>query len=248
MDFSRNILHLRKQSGLSQDDVARVLNITRPAYKQLETAGREPSVDELKKISELFGQRTEDIISGRPSPKSDLSQRQPVDGLNRMKYRGLVLYLTQKIGARPNVGETVLYKLLYFTETLAFMQSGCLITGEKFVKRQYGPVPVSFKEVTDNMVNKGEIDKVQGRYFTYMQTKYLPRISSTGLTDSQRATVDIIIDALGDSTATELSDLSHEDEPWKQAEMGDYLNFDLLQTTPAAHSVKMGRPVGKVNH
>lgn len=60
MGVGKNLTNLRKASGLSQEDVARALNITRPAYKQLETDGREPSMVELNAISELFGIRVED--------------------------------------------------------------------------------------------------------------------------------------------------------------------------------------------
>ena len=241
MSFGKNISTLRKKARLSQDDVARALNMTRPAYKQLEVAEREPSVAELKNISELFGQRVEDLIGGNMSIKPELDGEPLASGLNKMKYRGLILYLAQKVGAQPNVGETVLYKLLYFTETLSLVRLNRLIAGEKFIKRQYGPVPQSFRAVTNDMLDRGELDRVRGRYFTYMQTKYLPRIASTGLTDEEREIVDKVIGALGSMTATELSDLSHEDEPWKQAKQGKCLNLSLVGKTSPEQAARMGR-------
>ena len=241
MNFATNIHNLRSRSGLSQDDIARALNITRPAYKQLETNEREPSIAELKNISELFGQRTEDLISKNMILQDESENDSFADGLNKMKYRNLTLYLVQKVGARPNVGETVLYKLLYFIETLSYSKKRDSITDEKFIKMQYGPVPVSFRALTDEMVNNNELDKVKGRYFTYMQTKYLPRISSTGLTAEEQAITDKVIDTLGDMTATELSDLSHRDEPWKRAQEGKIVDLSLIEFTSLEHAAKMGR-------
>ena len=112
---------------------------------------------------------------------------------------------------------------------------------------QYGPVPVSFSSVTQEMINANELDRVTGKYFTYMQTKYLPRVESMGLSDEEKQLIDEIIVILGDKTATELSDLSHKDRPWIDAEMGSKLDLDLTKETSDHYSSLMGRIPVSVN-
>lgn len=242
MGFGENLINLRNDSGLSQEDVARVLGMTRPTYKQLEKGDRVPSNAELQAISELFGVRIEGLLDQnskvkRSTPASEIM----ASGVNETKYRNLILYLAEKVGARPNVGETVLYKLIYFVETLAISKLGKTITGEQFYKRQYGPVPVSFPTLTSEMIATNQLDRVRGYYYTYMQTKYLPRVESTGLTLEEKGVIDKVIMFLGDKTATELSDLSHHDAPWIDANDGDIVNLSLIKNTPSEHSVLMGR-------
>ena len=225
---------------MSQDDVSHALSMTRPAYKQLETDSRPPTNSEMTAISELFGVRAESLLSAdlNTQTKHSLAAATEVD---KLKYKNTILYLAEKVGARPNVGETVFYKLLYFVETLSLYRTGKTISNESFHKMQYGPVPSSFSTVTQDMINNNELDRVTGTYFTYMQTKYLPRIESVGLSDDEKRIVDDVILALGDKTATELSDLSHKDSPWIDAEMGEGLNLDLIKNTDDHSASLMAR-------
>ena len=45
---------LREKRNITQDRVARALDITRPAYTQYESGTRNPDPDMLKKLAELF--------------------------------------------------------------------------------------------------------------------------------------------------------------------------------------------------
>ena len=241
MSFGKNLEFLRKRIKMSQDDVSQALDMTRPAYKQLETNERTPTNAELVAVSELFGVRVEALI-GTDTLADNTPEANDTSGVDMVKYKNVILHLAQRVGARPNVGETVFYKLIYFVETLARSTKGVGMTNERFYKMQYGPVPASFQTVTVEMINANELDRVQGRYFTYMQTKYLPRVEATGLTNEELMIIDKIIYTLGDKTATELSDLSHQDAPWIQADNGAFVDLNLIQQTSAEYAEKMGRP------
>lgn len=240
MGFADNLKESRLNAKLSQEEAAQAISMTRPIYRQLETGERQPTLKELKAISELFGQRIE-VLIGQNSIDPDLPDNRPMNDVDSPKYKNLILYLAQKIGAQPNVGETVFYKLLYFTETLSLARNNKVIVGEKFYKMQYGPVPASFKPITEEMISANELDKVQGKYFTYMQTKYLPRIVSTGLADNEVEIVNEIVERLGSKTATELSDLSHKDAPWIETADGDVIDLSLIEKTENRWSYEMGR-------
>lgn len=107
--------------------------------------------------------------------------------------------------------------------------------------QKYGPVPASFQALASEMVENNELDKVQGRYFTYRQTKYLPRVEPTGLTPEEKSIIDAIIEKLGSESATYLSNLSHEDKPWLDASDNDYVDLSLIFDTDSESSKKMGR-------
>ncbi len=244
MGVWNNLTELRKASGLSQDDVARAVGITRPAYKQIETGLREPSMAEVNSLSELLGVRVEDLTSASPLRQVIMSTTNwdgVEQGVDKIKYKNLMLYLASRVGAWPNIGETAFYKLIYFIETLSYSKNKTTITGERFLRRQYGPVPASFQAITEEMINSGELDKVRGRYFTYMQTKYLPRVEATGLTAEERSTIDTIIARLGTESATYLSNLSHEDKPWLEAEDNGYVDLTLILDTEPDAAQRMGR-------
>ena len=63
-----NLKKLRKDKGLLQDDVARFLGLTRPAYSHYETGRRVPDAAMLEKLADLFEVTTDDILGRNDKP------------------------------------------------------------------------------------------------------------------------------------------------------------------------------------
>jgi transcriptional regulator with XRE-family HTH domain len=122
---------IRQQQGFSQDWVARQLGISRPTYILLESGQRDLSVKEARILSDLYGLSLENLLNElMPEPakpvnlmvkeegaveyKSDIRVAVPQENIE--KFREVLLYILEKIGARPNIGEAVIWKLLYFID------------------------------------------------------------------------------------------------------------------------------------
>ncbi|MBU0546066.1 SocA family protein, partial [Patescibacteria group bacterium] len=105
------------------------------------------------------------------------------------------------------------------------------LIGATYIKNHFGPTPVEFKIIVDDMIQKGEIMKVEGKYFNYPQRKYLP-IRDPDLTKLKDARelrhIDEVIARLGDKNAIELSDYSHEDTPWLIAKENQPLDYEAV--------------------
>lgn len=63
----KQIRHLRTQSGMTQEELAGELNVTRQALSNWERDVNEPDINTLKKICFLFG---DIMIITHPHPKS----------------------------------------------------------------------------------------------------------------------------------------------------------------------------------
>ena len=46
--------------------------------------------------------------------------------------------------------------------------------GARYIKNRFGPTPVEFLKITEDMVSNQEIEVVKSKYFKHEQTKYLP--------------------------------------------------------------------------
>ena len=57
---------LRDKKGLSQKDIAKMINVSQRAYSFYETGNREPKIDTLIKLADIYGMSL-DIVSGRYS-------------------------------------------------------------------------------------------------------------------------------------------------------------------------------------
>ena len=63
MNFGEKLKKLRKENGLTQEQLAEKLYVTRTAVSKWETGNGYPAIDSLKMISELFGISIDELIS-----------------------------------------------------------------------------------------------------------------------------------------------------------------------------------------
>lgn len=252
--FASNLTSLRLDSGLTQAEVAGKLDISRATYVSLESGKKSPTLDQLKMLADLFEVPTDQLIHSMASQtvndainirlkeaSADLVPRE-VPALKAEKLRQVLLYVLQKVGAKPNVGETVLYKLLYFIDFDYYEKHGKPITGLRYVKNHYGPTPQlkSFDSVVKAMRKRGELDVAETKFFKHRQKKYLPVVepSLDNLSAHELAHIDEELARLGDSTATELTSLSHHDTPWIVAEDNKPIDYQYAMYRTTVTSVK----------
>lgn len=242
----------REKVGMSQAYLAKVLGMSRPTYIQLEKGKRELTVSEAEKLAGIFGISLEKFLAGK-SPKlpevviekeksvtkpKKLDIRISVPQKNIKKFKEVLLYVLEKVGAKPNIGETALYKLLYFIDFDFYEKYEEQLMGCVYIKNYFGPTPVGFNEIVKQMEKKGEIEKVRSKYFQYDQKKYLPRRKPdlSKLSGLEVAHIDDVLNRLSDKSAKELSEYSHSDVPWIVHKMGQEISYESVFYRDKEHS------------
>lgn len=228
---------LRKDKSVSQDQLAQVLDIPRSSVSQIESGSRELSFVEFQKILGLFEVSFNEFISyGKTSivttPMKVKSVNRKIK-LDRDKFKQLFLYILEKCGSKPNVGETVLYKLLYFCDFNFFEIYEKSLTGMKYKKMQYGPIPdqTLFNPIIKEMRESGMVERLSRSYLNdTLQTRYLnfatADLSVFG-TDTEKMikVVDSVIERLSGMSARQIEDHSHHDYPWQAHEYGEEIDY-----------------------
>jgi len=64
LEFNEKLQALRKDRGLTQDELAQALFVSRTAISKWESGRGYPSIDSLKEISKYFGISIDDLLSG----------------------------------------------------------------------------------------------------------------------------------------------------------------------------------------
>lgn len=64
MDFSKKLCTLRKNSKMTQEELAEKLYVTRTAVSKWESGKGYPNIESLKDISELFFVSLDELLSG----------------------------------------------------------------------------------------------------------------------------------------------------------------------------------------
>ena len=250
-EIGQRISLLRKQKGWSQEDLAKSIGMSRPSLAQLELGNRSLDVMELQVLSRVLGFTLDDFMSGDfkimdevETPESEMDtpgERISVPKLNVKKFRNVLLYILERCAGKPNVGETVLYKLLYFADFNFYELYEEHLTGAKYKKLQYGPVPQKLTSILSNMMEANELDRMVTDYYGLTQTRYIPRIKADlqELKASEKEVIDRVIDQMSDWNASAISEYSHKDMPWLATEDGKDIDYELAFYRELPYSVRV---------
>jgi transcriptional regulator with XRE-family HTH domain len=249
--IGQRITELRKLKGLSQEDLAKSVKISRPSLAQIELGNRSVDILELQKLSLILEFSLDDFMSNDFSPNHDLDrveenevkyveERISVPTLQINKFKNVLLYILERCAGKPNVGETVLYKLLYFTDFNYYELHEEHLTGATYRKLPYGPVPQKLDTITNQMMADGQLQRVKTTYHGYPQTRYLPleKADLTQLKASEKDIIDKVIEQMSDWSANTISNYSHQDLPWLASKEGEEINYELSFYREAPYSVR----------
>ena len=128
--IARRIRQAREGTGHSQAELAMAMGISRPSVSQIETGTREVTTVELVMISQFLGIPVHNLLfdDTRGEPE------EAVSSFNAERFKEVLLHILEKVGGKPNVGETVLYKLLNFSDFEYFEKYGQRLTGATYIK------------------------------------------------------------------------------------------------------------------
>ena len=80
--FSERFRELRKKSGLSQEELAEKLNVSRQAVSKWETGAAVPTADKLAEIADFFGVSLDMLMRG---DNSEIPEKQRVDSPKKLR-------------------------------------------------------------------------------------------------------------------------------------------------------------------
>jgi len=252
-DLGNKIKTAREECGLTQVKFAKMLNINRTSLSQIEKGERKITADETALVSKFLNiplnilldqnkdmqvfLEKEDQPESAGMPEREIRIHVPQKKFN--KFREVLLYILNKVGSRPNVGETVIYKLLYFTDFNYYEKYEEQLIGATYQKNNYGPTPKEFRKIVGEMEGK-DLEKVHSKYFDYPQTKYLPRREANLdlLNARELELINKVLNKFADMTAKEISDYSHNDVPWLTTAYGDIINYESVFYRTPEYSVR----------
>jgi len=253
--IGEKIHQLRTSKKLSQKELAELLSISRPIITLIEKGQRFLTPEELLKLSRIFNVSTNELIN--PEIKNEVviesfkngkkrktiheeSIRISVPQKNLKKFKEVLLYILNRVGAKPNIGETVLYKLLFYIDFDYYERYEEQLVGATYIKNHHGPTPKEFAKIVEKMLSENDITRVKDKYFNYPQTKYLPlrEPDLTVLNGREKDLIDEVLNKLSDMNASQISEYSHNDVPWLTTDDGKIIPYESVFYRTAPYSVR----------
>lgn len=250
-EIGKRLATLRKAKGLTQEEVASQLGLNRTAITQIENGNRDITALELRRLADILGFSIDELVADEfrceeaTLPESGSRGEEPeerisVPELNVEKFKNVLLYILGKCAGKPNVGETALYKLLYFCDFNYYELYEEHLTGASYRKLNFGPVPRKAEAIIKEMVEERQIQKIKTEYHGYRQTRYIPLVKPdlSAFSAAEKEVIDNVLDRMADWSAKMLTEYSHNDKPWKATDMNATIDYELAFYREPPYSVR----------
>lgn len=219
--ITKNVIKLREQSGLTQEEVANKLGISRQVWILVEKGDRDLSSEELNILATIFGVDVTDFFDEIPNIKKF-----------RQMYFACLRYAANDHG---NVPKTKLAKLLYLADFTNFFKELEPMSGVKYRRLEYGPVPDVFFSMTDDLFEQGKINiEVLDRGAQMVSLRTIDEDTSE-LTKDELLNIKEICSLWKDKPTQEIVNFTHEQKPWKMCRDGEYIPYSLIIQEDPAH-------------
>jgi transcriptional regulator with XRE-family HTH domain len=219
--ITEKVTKLREQSGLTQEEVANKLGISRQRWISVEKSERDLNTEELEKLATLFGIDVTDFFEEIPNLKKF-----------RQMYLACLRYAANGHG---NVPKTKLAKLLYLADFTNFFKELEPMSGVKYRRLEYGPVADVFFSITDDLLIQGKINVEVLDGGAQMISSTTKDEDTDELSQNELARIKEICALWKDKRTQEIVNFTHEQKPWKMCRDGEYIPYSLIIQEDPAH-------------
>ncbi len=207
------VTKLREQSGLTQEEVANKLDISRQRWILVEKGERDLSTEELGKLAELFGIDITDFFG----EVADIEKF-------RQMYFACIKFASDDRGGVP---KTKLAKLLYLADFTNFFKELEPMSGVKYRRMEYGPVADIFFSLTEDLYDGGKIDITPVDQALIISSKTRD-VNFDRLSKEELRLIEKICKTWKDKRTAEIVNFTHEQKPWKMCRDGEYIPYSLI--------------------
>ncbi len=215
------VTKLREQSGLTQEEVATKLGISRGRWILVEKGERDLSTEELEKLAQLFGIDVTDFFEEIPNLTKF-----------RQMYFACLHYAANDHGSVP---KTKLAKLLYLADFTNFFKELEPMSGVKYRRLEYGPVPDVFFSITDDLREQGKINVEILDRGAQMISSRTTDYDTSELSANEISKIKDICELWKDKPTQEIVNFTHEQKPWKMCRDGEYIPYSLIIQEDPSH-------------
>ena len=218
-----NLKEIRQTYGLSQEEIAEAIGRSRATVASIENGDRTLSAEELGKLADFLGVEIQDLVSYE-MPDMNKYREMIVETLRRyQKYTGRA------------VPKTLFAKLIYFVDFGWFYENLKPMSGMKYRRDTYGPVPDQFFRVTDNMVENGELDleikRVPGRKRPAQLLSLDADVMNEPnqyLSEREIELIDKVVRKWQNASTEEVVEFTHRQMPWQVTRPGEFIPYELI--------------------
>jgi transcriptional regulator with XRE-family HTH domain len=209
---------LRERRGMSQQEIAEKLNMSRPSYISVEQGKRELSLSEAQVISNIFGISLKDMEMGT-IPDID-------------KYKEMIISFLRSFSSKSDgkVPKTKLAKLLYLADFSYYYKNAKSMSGMQYRKLQYGPVPDLYFRALDELEEEGKIerDSKKSDVILISENNGSKKVPLEKLEKKEIELIGKIAKKWEDKKTREIVNFTHNQLPYKVCSPDEIIPYELI--------------------
>ena len=211
--YAAFIKTLRIEKRISQADLSRQLDMSRPSYIAIEQGKRELTLGEFEKLSKILDVSLAELEAGEIP--------------NYEKYKQMILAFLR---VNEKITKTKLAKLLYFADFSWFYYNLQSMSGMPYRKIQYGPVADSYFRIIDEMFDNGEITITQTKEGAMLvgETRSGAKITLNQIDKKEGALIKDISKKWKEKKTSEIVDFTHKQLPYMFADTNDIVSYNIF--------------------
>ncbi len=217
IDWQR-VKQARKEKGLTQEQVAQHIGISRPTYIKIEDGEKELTLKQAHNLSGLLG------ISLEENPED--TQRR-ID-----KYESMILAFIAYGGSDGDgrITKTKLAKMLYFADAQTYLdKGGHSMSGLVYRRLPQGPVAYEYLQLVDDLADQHVIDIKFSGLAQMIGAVEPVNVHDLGLQGDEIDRVKRISLAWKDKRTDAIVNYSHEHPTWRKAKEYAPIDMSLLK-------------------
>ncbi len=146
------------------------------------------------------------------------------------KFKALVHYICYKAQNPSILGATKLNKVLWYSDSYSYLTQGRPITDEKYIKRQFGPVPKHILKTLGELSEEGSVKCRPVDFHGFRKDEYIAFTSPdlSFFSAEEISLIDEVFDVVCNKhTASSISQRTHNDI-WKLAIIGEEIPLHTI--------------------
>lgn len=225
--ISNKIKKLREQSGISQEEVADSLNMSRPTYASIEAGKREMTISEASRLAQVFSISFEELLYD--------SSTIATNDFGYEKYKQIVLNALKFGGAETDgrITKTKLAKLAYLADFAWYYYNLKPMSGLPYRRDALGPVPDTYFRAIEDLYASGQIN-VLCRGTAFM-IEPVEEPSASELSKDELALIKEVATKWKPKNTDDIVRFTHEQLPWKICRPGEIIPYELITQEDPGH-------------
>lgn len=216
MNIIKFLSEIRTKNSWTQEDMAKILGISRPTYIAIEKGNVSMTLDQLNRLADKLGCQPEDIMAENI--------------VNEPKYRQVLLE-TLKHGADSDgkITKTKLAKLIYLNDFGWYYHHLESMTGAKYRKLSQGPVPNLYFAILEELNDEGLINfEVNDDCQLISLSKAGEQIKKDLLDSKEINFIKKVSQKWQGARAKEIVAFTHQQLPYKICRYGEVIPYELI--------------------